>query len=191
MAILFHGRVNRFLNESGHLPVLEVFGLRLQLPYQGCCLVWSTLSRRKHAWSWPPASAARSVPPSSPRKEAKQFFFFKSEKPVRASFFGGSAFSLIFHMDVSQAGRKWLTYEFRCRSQRWRGACVCALVSMSAHMCVFWEFLLTQTQLLHCPRPSAVRMFEGRLVARLPLISAGTRSPAAGRLWPWRWRRGW
>lgn len=44
----------------------------------------------------------------------------------------------------------------------------------SVHMCMFGELVLTQTQPLHCPPQSAVRMFEGRLVAWLPLISAGT-----------------
>lgn len=52
---------------------------------------------------------------------------------------------------------------------------------MSLHMCVFRELVLTQTQPLHCPSPSLVRMFEGRLIAWLPLISAGTKNPAAGR----------
>lgn len=48
------------------------------------------------------------------------------------------------------------------------------------HMDVFGELLLTQTQPPYCPSPSPVRMFEGRLTARLPLISAGTKNPAAG-----------
>lgn len=43
---------------------------------------------------------------------------------------------------------------------------------------------MTQTQALYCPPSSVVRMFEGRLIAWLPLISAGTKNPVAGRLWP-------
>lgn len=49
------------------------------------------------------------------------------------------------------------------------------------HMCVFRELVLTQTQPLQCSSPSLVRMFEGRLIAWLTLISAGTKNPAAGR----------
>lgn len=63
---------------------------------------------------------------------------------------------------------------------------VCVFVSMSPYACVFREPVLTQTQPPHCPPPSVVRMFEGRLIAWLPLISAGTKNPAARRLWPWR-----
>lgn len=61
---------------------------------------------------------------------------------------------------------------------------VCVFLSMSPYTCVFRELVLTQTQALHCPPPSVVRMFEGRLIAWLPLISAGTKNPVAGRLWP-------
>lgn len=53
-------------------------------------------------------------------------------------------------------------------------------------MCVFRELVLTQTQPLHCPPPSLVRMFEVRLIAWLPLISAGTKNPVAGRPRPLR-----
>lgn len=48
------------------------------------------------------------------------------------------------------------------------------------HMCVFRELLLTQTQALHCPSPSPVRMFEGRLIAWLALISAGNKKTKRG-----------
>lgn len=70
--------------------------------------------------------------------------------------------------------------------KRWKGACACWCKHVSLHMCVsvcacvFGELVLTQTQPLHCP-PSLVRMFEGRLIAWLPLISAGTKNPTAGR----------
>lgn len=57
---------------------------------------------------------------------------------------------------------------------------------ISMHMCVFIEPVLTQTQPLHCPPQSLVRMFEGCLASWLPLISAGTKNPAAGRLRPLR-----
>lgn len=58
--------------------------------------------------------------------------------------------------------------------------------SMSTYMSVFRELVLTQTQPCHCPPPSAVRMFEGRLIAWLALISAGSKHPAAGRPRPLR-----
>lgn len=61
---------------------------------------------------------------------------------------------------------------------------MCVFVNMSAYTRVFTELVLTQTQSLHCPSPSVVRMFEGHLIAWLPLISAGTQNPGAGRLWP-------
>ena len=69
-----------------------------------------------------------------------------------------------------------------------KGPCVCLCEhvgvkgggGVSLHMCVFRELVLTQTQPLHCPSPSLVRMFEGRLIAWLPLISAGTKKRAAG-----------
>lgn len=70
------------------------------------------------------------------------------------------------------------------RGERGR-VCVCWRECPCTHVC-FESLVLTQTQPLHCPLPSAVRMFEGRLVAQLSLISAGTRSPVVGRLWPWR-----
>lgn len=63
---------------------------------------------------------------------------------------------------------------------------VCVYVSMSPCTFVFGKLVLTQTQPLHCPAPSVVRMFEGRLIAWLPLISTGTKNPAARGLWPWR-----
>lgn len=48
-------------------------------------------------------------------------------------------------------------------------------------MCVFGDLVLTQTQALHCPPPFLVRMFEGCLIPWLPLISAGTKNPVAGK----------
>lgn len=71
--------------------------------------------------------------------------------------------------------------------KRGKGACVFVRAcwgkrrGVFLHMCVFRELVLTQTQPLHCPSPSQARMFEGRLIAWLPLISAGTDNPAAGR----------
>lgn len=77
-------------------------------------------------------------PVFSASKRGKQFFFKGAEKPLKASFFRGSAFSFIFLMVVTQASRKGLRYEFRCRSQRWKGACVCVCAgeNVRAHMCV-------------------------------------------------------
>lgn len=53
--------------------------------------------------------------------------------------------------------------------------CTCVCVCVYA----LGELALTQTQPPHCPPPSPVRMFEGRLIAWLPLISAGTKNPVA------------
>lgn len=78
-----------------------------------------------------------------------------------------------------------------------RGVCACAGVKdrgvmwgggVLLHMCVFGELVLTQTQPPHCPPPSPVRMFEGRLIAWLPLISAGTENHVPGNPCPSRTR---
>lgn len=62
-----------------------------------------------------------------------------------------------------------------------KGAHAHLFSSMSTYTSVFGELVLTQTQPCYCPPPSAVRMFEGRLIAQLALISAGSKHPAAGR----------
>lgn len=67
-----------------------------------------------------------------------------------------------------------------------KGARARLFSSMSTYTSVFRELVLTQTQPCHCPPPSAVRMFEGRLIAQLALISAGSKHPAAGRPRPLR-----
>lgn len=71
--------------------------------------------------------------------------------------------------------------EFRCSDKEVKGCTRVFLASMSTYTRVFREPVLTQTQPLHCPPPSVARMFEGRLTAWLPLVSAGTKHPAAGR----------
>lgn len=106
----------------------------------------------------------------------------------------GCAFCFLPFFPLSDVVSMWLTrhrdvnrleYEFRC-SVGWKGACVCLWEHVSLHMCVFGKLVLTQTQPLHCPAPSVVRMFEGRFIAWLPLISAGTENPVAGRTRPQR-----